>query len=132
MYPVSSPFSPFPANSAETTPYASKLIKIANRENILTVPLTASSSDAYDFHFPQILKANFGLDLVWKPTEKSTWIADFIKNTLYICYWVYSWRETLAMASLSAGPLSRIQIVSLTILRRLLRGLISRITLFRN
>jgi hypothetical protein len=35
-----------------------------------------------DFDYTKIVKANFGLDIQWKPLQKSTWLLDFIKNTI--------------------------------------------------
>jgi hypothetical protein len=47
--------------------------------------MTTSSTIAdreSDFDYTKIVKANCGLEIQWKPPQKSTWLLDFIKNTI--------------------------------------------------
>jgi len=64
--------------------YSGKFIKITQRTDIRTVPVVKSLSDSYDFDWTKVNKANTGLDLMWNPPQKSTWIENFMKNTLTI------------------------------------------------
>ena len=41
-------------------------------------------SDSLDKPWTAVAGGNFGLDLTWRPPEKTTWIENFIRNTLTI------------------------------------------------
>ena len=64
--------------------YNLKLIKIVSASAIKTVSVTKSFEDRYDKSWLDVAHGNFGLDLTWRPAEKTTWMENFIKNTLTI------------------------------------------------
>ena len=64
--------------------YNLRLIKIMGGGGIKTISVTKSYNDGPDKSWLTIANGNYGLDLTWKPCEKSTWIENFIRNTLTI------------------------------------------------
>jgi hypothetical protein len=73
-----------PRQLRKANAYNSKMIKIVPNSGIRTVHVATSYTDNYDFDWTAIAKANFGLELQWKPTQKSTWLANFLQNVLTI------------------------------------------------
>ncbi|KAH9209922.1 hypothetical protein DL95DRAFT_279896, partial [Leptodontidium sp. 2 PMI_412] len=61
-----------------------KLVMIVNKDEISKPVMNwvTSYGHEYDFDYARIIKANCGLDPQWKSTDKSTWLLDFIKNTI--------------------------------------------------
>ncbi len=60
-----------------------KMIKIVDRTTIdNSVMYLGGSWPEYDFDWKSIANASFGLDLQWKPCQKSTWIESFLKNAI--------------------------------------------------
>ena len=64
--------------------YNLRLIKILDFGWVKTIPVTKSYSDDRDLSWLTVANGNYGLDLTWKPPEKSTWMESFIRNTLTI------------------------------------------------
>ena len=64
--------------------YNLRLIKIMGGGGIKTISVTKSYNDAPDKSWLTVANGNYGLDLTWKPAEKSSWIESFIRNTLTI------------------------------------------------
>ena len=64
--------------------YNLRLIKMVGGGAIKTISVTKSYNDGPDKKWTDVAKGNYGLDLTWKPAEKSTWIENFIRNTLTI------------------------------------------------
>jgi hypothetical protein len=64
--------------------YNLRLIKIVSASTIKTVSVTKSFEDRYDKSWLDVAKGNFGLDLTWRPAEKTTWMESFIRNTLTV------------------------------------------------
>ena len=62
--------------------YNLRLIKAVDSRAIKTIPVTKSYSDKPDKSWTTIANGNYGLDLTWKPAEKSTWVEQYIRNTL--------------------------------------------------
>lgn len=63
--------------------YNLRLIKIVGG-GFKTAPLSTSYKDGADKPWTKIAGGNYGLDLMWKPCEKSTWAENYIRNTLTI------------------------------------------------
>ncbi|KAL8688888.1 MAG: hypothetical protein Q9224_004775 [Gallowayella concinna] len=65
--------------------YNLKLLKLQQSISLQPHPQTSKSySNGPDVAWTTIAKGNFGLDLTWRPPNKSTWEENFIKNVLYI------------------------------------------------
>ena len=64
--------------------YNLRLIKITGGGAIKTISVTKSYRDGPDKSWLTIANGNYGLDLTWKPAEKSTWIENYIRNTLTV------------------------------------------------
>ncbi|KAL8797923.1 MAG: hypothetical protein Q9182_007120 [Xanthomendoza sp. 2 TL-2023] len=65
--------------------YNLKLLKLQQSISLQPHPRTSKSySNGPDVAWTTIAKGNFGVDLTWKPPNKSTWEENFIKNVLYI------------------------------------------------
>ena len=64
--------------------YNLRLIKMTSAGAIKTISVTKSYNDGPDKSWLTVANGNFGLDLTWKPAEKSTWMESFIRNTLTI------------------------------------------------
>ena len=65
--------------------YNLKLLKLQQGISLQPHPQTSKSyHNGPDVAWTTIANGNFGLDLTWKPPNKSTWEENFIKNVLYI------------------------------------------------
>ncbi|KAL8729856.1 MAG: hypothetical protein Q9181_004861 [Wetmoreana brouardii] len=50
--------------------------------NLNTRPLGIHYRAAYDINWLTVANANFGLDVQWKPAQRTSWLGDFIKRVL--------------------------------------------------
>ena len=62
--------------------YNLKLVRFIQAKDVKTVPVTEEISDGLDMAWTKVASGNFGLDLTWRPPEKTTWSETFIRNTL--------------------------------------------------
>ncbi|KAL8830035.1 MAG: hypothetical protein Q9191_001674 [Dirinaria sp. TL-2023a] len=74
-----------PRQLRNADPYESKMIQITR--GIDRIATVATSPDlirknGYDFDFPKILEANFGLELQWLPHTQDKWFEDYMKNLI--------------------------------------------------
>lgn len=75
-----------PRQLRRANPYAMKFIKIVHRNNVNTVALQPSGTfrHQHDIEWTKVASANFGLEIQWKPTQRGTWLSNFLKNVLTI------------------------------------------------
>ncbi|KAH6713512.1 hypothetical protein BKA61DRAFT_484663 [Leptodontidium sp. MPI-SDFR-AT-0119] len=75
-----------PRQLRKSNVYDAKLVMIVNKDEISKSVMNWVTSYGHDritdFDYARIIKANCGLDPQWKPAGKSTWLLDFIKNTI--------------------------------------------------
>ncbi|KAG8526385.1 uncharacterized protein KY384_000379 [Bacidia gigantensis] len=79
---------PLPRQLRKDNVYASRLIKIVNRSNIVINSSSFRPDNprtylrAWDISWLTVANANFGLDLQWKPAQGGGWLENFFKNVL--------------------------------------------------
>lgn len=73
-----------PRQLRKSNPYAARLIKIVPASRITTqnIQNVTTYKHAYDVEWLTIANANFGLDLQWKPAQRSSWLNDFFRDVL--------------------------------------------------
>lgn len=72
-----------PRQLRKETPYSARLIKIVPNGAVRTVNTVVTTyRKEYDVEWLTVAKANFGLDLQWKPAERSSWLNDFFRDVL--------------------------------------------------
>ncbi|QSZ32784.1 hypothetical protein DSL72_002363 [Monilinia vaccinii-corymbosi] len=73
-----------PRQLRKENPYSARLIKIVPNGNIRTQNITNVTTyrHQYDVEWLTVARANFGLDLQWKPAQRSTWLNDFFRDVL--------------------------------------------------
>lgn len=64
--------------------YASKLIRIIPRASLASQGSTTTLFARHNISWLTVANANFGLDLQWKPAQRSSWLENFMKNVLTI------------------------------------------------
>ncbi|KAI4281611.1 MAG: hypothetical protein L6R38_003552 [Xanthoria sp. 2 TBL-2021] len=73
-----------PRQLRRANPYAMKFIKMVNRNNVHTalLPSFGTFRHHHDMDWTRVASANFGLEIQWKPTQRGTWLSNFLKNVL--------------------------------------------------
>ncbi|RYO84983.1 hypothetical protein DL762_005394 [Monosporascus cannonballus] len=70
-----------PRQLRKGSPFQSRLLKLVSYTAIKSVPYEYRYSDSYDISWPTVAKANFGVDVQWRPVEKTNWWGRFLKQT---------------------------------------------------
>lgn len=73
-----------PRQLRKENPYSARLIKIVHNSAITTQNISnvTTYSHDYDVEWLTVARANFGLDLQWKPAQRSSWLNDFFRDVL--------------------------------------------------
>ncbi|APA13765.1 hypothetical protein sscle_11g085350 [Sclerotinia sclerotiorum 1980 UF-70] len=73
-----------PRQLRKQNPYAARLIKIVPNNSVATQNIrnVTTYRHEYDVEWLTVAKANFGLDLQWKPAQRSSWLNDFFRDVL--------------------------------------------------
>ena len=64
--------------------YTLQVVRPVRAQDVKTVPLSKSYVNAWDKAWLDVASGNYGLDLMWRPPEKTTWMENYIRNTLTI------------------------------------------------
>ncbi|KAJ5782507.1 hypothetical protein N7457_004281 [Penicillium paradoxum] len=62
--------------------FSSESILLVDRKLTPTTGKVQKFSDSADLSWTTVASANYGLTVQWKPPQATTWLADFIKNTM--------------------------------------------------
>ena len=71
-----------PRQLRKANAYASRLVKLVPMGDVRTAPLGPTYYAGWDIDWTTIAKANFGLDVQWKPAQRGSWFENFFKNVL--------------------------------------------------
>ncbi|RYP68637.1 hypothetical protein DL769_005474 [Monosporascus sp. CRB-8-3] len=66
-----------PRQLRKGSPFQSRLLKLAPCTAVKTIPVNFRYSDSYDFRWPTVANANFGVDVQWRPAEPSDSFQDY-------------------------------------------------------
>lgn len=56
-----------PRQLRKGSPFQSRLLRVVPFRDVKTVPVQRRYYDKYDFDWPTVCKANFGIDVQWRP-----------------------------------------------------------------